>query len=451
MFIGREKELCHLNRYGGKTGIKILIVYGQRGIGKTTLLRQFLQGKEYFYYEAISCSFKQQRMFMEEQMRDMEIPIVSEAGFCEIFEAIENSKRKIIVIDEFQNISRIENEFFQEMCRYFQKENREMFFIFCSSSVGWVENSLKKKLDEFCLSVDEFYKINELKYKEFKQYFTEFSEEDSIGAYSILGGIPGLWKYFTDKYSLRENIEKHILQKEAPLLTYGQQYVEEELRETAVYNTILMALADGKQKLNDLYLYTGFSRAKISVYLKNLIQLNFVEKVNIKVEKEHENAPKGFYEVSFSYLDFYYRYLFPNQNKIGIWKSEEIFEKKIETTFPTFVAKGFQKICCEFLESESAKGRLPEEFSYVGKWIGKTGKIDLIFKNEDGEILTGICNWEKDMMVYEDYSLFIEAQKSAKIISEYITLFSKGKFDNRLREVHRKNPYVALVSLEQMR
>mgnify|MGYP003307889072 CR=1 FL=1 len=118
-----------------------------------------------------------------------------------------------------------------------------------------------------------------MKYQDFKEHFPLFSKKDSIGAFSILGGIPGLWQYFNDEFTLRENIENFILQSNEKLFDYGQQYVSEELRETAVYNTILGALADGKRKLNDLYIHTGFSRAKISVYLKNLMQLEIVEKV----------------------------------------------------------------------------------------------------------------------------------------------------------------------------
>ena len=57
---------------------------------------------------------------------------------------------------------------------------------------------------------------------------------------------------------------------------------------------------------------------------------------------------------------------------------------------------------------------------------------------------------EKEMLMYEDYQLFMECQESAKIKAEYMILFAAGKFDNRLREEAKKNPYLALVSLEQM-
>ena len=59
MFTGREKELQYLNDYYVKPGTQILVVYGQKGIGKTTLLEQFVEDKDCLYYEAISCSTRQ--------------------------------------------------------------------------------------------------------------------------------------------------------------------------------------------------------------------------------------------------------------------------------------------------------------------------------------------------------------------------------------------------------
>ena len=51
------------------------------------------------------------------------------------------------------------------------------------------------------------------------------------------------------------------------------------LRELPFYSTILSVLAENEPKLNYLFTRTGFSRAKISVYIKNLIQIDVAEKI----------------------------------------------------------------------------------------------------------------------------------------------------------------------------
>ena len=453
MFTGREKELQYLNDYYMKPGTQILVVYGQKGIGKTTLLEQFVEDKDCLYYEAISCSTRQQRVFMASHLEDMGISMPQYPEFEELFSVIEESEdnKKILVIDEFQNMCKTDNEFFEALYEYINREDKkDMFIILCSSSIGWVENSMVGKLGALSRMLSGFYKIKELKYQDFVAHFPLFSKEDSIGAFSILGGVPGLWQYFNDEFTLRENIESFILQSNERLFDYGQQYVAEELRETAVYNTLLGALADGKRKLNDLHHHTGFSRAKISVYLKNLMQLEIVEKVFSVDTDGHDNTQKGIYQIKHPYVHFYYRYLFPNQTKIMFWETEEFYDQYIAPTFKDFVAGCFKRVCHEFLEKENLMDRLPDKFVSKGQWVGKKGNIDFIFQDEEDEILTGICNWKKEMMMFEDYQLLMECQEDAKIKSEYVILFSAGNFDNRLREEVKKNEKLALISLEQI-
>ena len=48
MFVGREKELQDLHNFYENTETEILVLYGQTGMGKTVLLKQFLEGKEHF-------------------------------------------------------------------------------------------------------------------------------------------------------------------------------------------------------------------------------------------------------------------------------------------------------------------------------------------------------------------------------------------------------------------
>ena len=77
----------------------------------------------------------------------------------------------------------------------------------------------------------------------------------------------------------------------------AQQVIASELRELSVYNTILSAIAQGHNKLNDLFLATGYSRAKISVYMKNLSHCDIVETVVSFETGGWDNAKKGIYRI----------------------------------------------------------------------------------------------------------------------------------------------------------
>ena len=47
VFIGREKELAMLNQAYLKGGNSIVVLYGREQIGKTTLVKKFVQDKTY--------------------------------------------------------------------------------------------------------------------------------------------------------------------------------------------------------------------------------------------------------------------------------------------------------------------------------------------------------------------------------------------------------------------
>ncbi len=60
MFLGRTSELNYLNAFYDSEGSQLLVVYGQKNIGKTSLLKEFVKGKPYHYYCARSASEREQ-------------------------------------------------------------------------------------------------------------------------------------------------------------------------------------------------------------------------------------------------------------------------------------------------------------------------------------------------------------------------------------------------------
>lgn len=50
MFVGRKKELNTLNKAYSSDGFQMIVLYGRRRIGKSTLLREFIKDKKAIYY-----------------------------------------------------------------------------------------------------------------------------------------------------------------------------------------------------------------------------------------------------------------------------------------------------------------------------------------------------------------------------------------------------------------
>ena len=225
--------------------------------------------------------------------------------------------------------------------------------ILCSSSIGWVENSMVTRIGKAAYELSGFLKIKELEFQHMMKYFPGFDMKQGIETYAVLGGVPGLWKYFDDTISIEENICNHILDPSKYLYGEGQRIVEEEFRETGVYNTILAAIAAGNHKLNKLYLHTGFSRAKISVYLKNLMEFELVEKVFSYDTEGKANVQKGIYRIKNHFVNFYFTFLYPNLSNLDCMKPIEFYNCFIAPFFKKYVADYYRIICIQYMKKWS--------------------------------------------------------------------------------------------------
>lgn len=454
MFIGRASELQYLNNFYNRDGSQLLVVYGQKYIGKTTLLKEFVQDKPSHYYLAEPCSEREHRFRWGMQINFGESGKSTFPGFYDILDAVcrDSVSKKVIIIDEFQNIVKVSETFMKELIHFLHSriEQEKVMVILCSSSIGWIENSMITKIGEAAYELSGLLKIRELSFEDMVRRFPSFRIEECVEAYAILGGIPGLWNQFDDKLTIQQNICRNILNPDKFLFEEGERMVAEQLRETSVYNTILASIAAGKHKLNDLYLHTEFSRAKISVYLKNLMELELVEKIFSYDTAGRENVQKGIYRILHPFVNFYFTYMYPHMSALQTLSVGEYYNEYIYPSFRTYVAEGFKRVCRQHLEKWNEKEKLPIHFATIGEWVGKSGTIDVIAQDETGSTLIALCNWEKPMMTHADYEWVLSCAGKAKIKADYVYLYTATGFDEKLNLEAKVKSNLKLIQISDI-
>jgi len=95
--------------------------------------------------------------------------------------------------------------------------------------------------------------MNELLFDDAISFFPNYSVEDKMLVYAILGGIPHYLRQFDLALSLRENIIKNVLTKGCVLYSEVEFLIRQELREPALYNTVIESIVLGNTQLNDIY------------------------------------------------------------------------------------------------------------------------------------------------------------------------------------------------------
>ena len=89
--------------------------------------------------------------------------------------------------------------------------------------------------------------------------------------------------------------------------------LKQELREPAIYNAIIKAIAEGASRMNDIKMKVGEENSVVSKYLKTLIDLGIAKKETPITEKP---GKKTIYLLADNFFRFWYRFVPINMSAI---------------------------------------------------------------------------------------------------------------------------------------
>lgn len=450
----RKAQIKRLEELYQQDGNQLVILYGRRENGIRELLQDFCKEKKSFYYYApeVSAKAQQQRMIREvEKQYDVSL---SEESYDSCFSRVKSgdASKLVLIIDEFEHIVKKDQQFMESILKLKQHKlyPGPVMILLYTSAVAWAQQNMFKTLEKYKKKIDATEQLSELKFVEMVQSFPDYTVSQSVEVYGVIGGVQEYMEKWDESRDIRYNICKHILSPDGFLFGEAERIISKELREFSVYNTILEALASGKRKLNDLYQETGFSRAKISVYLKNLMAFDMVEKVTSFETGGWENAQKGLYQIKDTFINFWFKFVYPHLSDLYRMEPEKFYDTYIANGLEEYLNRYFVKVCVEYLELMNQVHKLPLQMHKMGTWIGKQGHIDIIVQNEVRENLICLCNWSEPEMTFEMCQKLFQSMEQAKLTANYYYLFSAKSFDEKLRKMVSADKRILLVDMNQL-
>ena len=445
MFLGRKKDLKFLEDNISAQDNKLLVIYGHKGVGKSSLMLRFAKDRSYYYYSSRTCSETEQIMLWSREMN------CRAENFDDVFSAMKAPEdgKLLVVIDEFQNILKYSENFMNSVVSLVKSELPVMV-VLLSSSISFVETDFVPRIGSMAMSINSFYKLAELNFMDCVNYFKDYTTRQCMEVYSLLGGIPAYWNAFDPALDVKENVIRNVLSPRGFLYCEGERIVSAELRELNVYSTLLNSLAEGRIKLNELHVHSGFSRAKISVYLKNLMERELVEKVFSYDNASGINAKKGIYRIALRFLEFYYRFMFAKKSALESMDAVQFYDNCIEPEIKSFHQGNFCRVCSEYLDILNQNNMLPIKASSFGEWVGKKGTIDIVMQDEEGENLLAFCDWEKEIIDMDMLNSCMETAKEARLSADHLYLFAAGSFSRELKDFASDNSFLKLVDIDTL-
>ncbi|MDD3369150.1 MAG: ATP-binding protein [Lachnospiraceae bacterium] len=443
--IGRNPEMKYLQSFYDRSEGQALVVYGEQGVGKRSLLQEFSRNKKVYSFQGRTLSEKELAYQWYLELGNTFPATDHDVTYSEILQSLlrDTAEKIVLIIYDFEYLLKAGDDFMESISHLFE-QTISVQIILVSSSVGFVEHTMVSYLGEYASLIQGILKLKPLGFREFSEYFKENEFSEQIKMYAVLGGFSDRWNFFQPGLSFHENMCRNYLSKKMRLATAGLDYADRVLRETSVYHTILSGLASGKNKLHDLFLQTEFPRAKISVYLKNLIDLELVEKV-VSFPIGEENLRKGIYRISNPFVLFYFTYIYPNLTAFNEYTAEAFFEKFVNPFLDYYMIQCYSRVCLAYMQELNKKKELPLHLKETGFWLGKSGLIDFVGRDENGKFITGGCHYGAGGFTESDFTWFQFCLDQAGITPDYIYLFSMTGFDQAVMKRVAKDPSLVLM------
>jgi hypothetical protein len=453
--IQRKKQYQQLCEAYESSQNSLVILSGRYGVGKTTLVREFAKGKTAYFYQASECSDREQRKLLCTSWQHLYSLDTEEwkehdgeetfPGYLPIFQAIchQTAEKTVIILEDFPWIAKNDPSIYEDIVSLLREETNIML-ILTVSTLTWREEEAKIEPRSFVSQITDRIILEPFSFLELVKYFPGTSMEEIIQIYALLGGIPGYLRFWDTGETVKENILRLFIRKDALLEEEAVHYMRMNLRELALYNTVLCALTRGVTRLNDMHMETGFSRAKISVYMKNLKQLGIVGKSDTLGIKCHDQELKGMYEITDPLVHFWYRFVYPYQTLRDMEEPEDFYDRIIASDLEEYTAFYFEKVCGQYIELMNLYQKLPVQYDISGSWYGKDGRIPLLAKDRDGQLLVVYSKWSRERFSAKDLEEILQYLIMAGIEPEYYFLFSRSDFDS---DVTKKVSFVKNINL----
>ncbi|MGN1304648.1 MAG: ATP-binding protein [Oscillospiraceae bacterium] len=461
MFIGREKELDKLNKLYSTGKFQMPVVYGRRRVGKTALLNEFVKDKDAIFFTAIESS-KQQNIEnlsrcifeYEHHCVDTTFPVYN--SFQEALEYVfklAEEKQVVFIIDEYPYAAKSDKSLSSVIQSLIDKnkDKSKLFMILCGSSMSFMEEQVLGYESPLYGRRTAQFKIFPFDFEESCKIFSSFTKTELACIYGIVGGTPQYLLQIDDGVSLKDNILNKILDTSAYLFEEPGNLLKQEVREAALYNAVITAIANGSTKVSEIATKVGEETSACTACLKKLMSLGIIKRETPFGEKE---GRKSLYIIDDSLFRFWYRFIPSNISALQNDMSDVVYTK-IEKDLNQYMGQTFEEICRQYLWRENRRGNTPITFTELDRWWGTDPtthtqeEIDIV-ASDGVDMIFAECKWKNELTDKDVLEKLMSRSDLLKCNNKYLYLFSKSGFTDKCAALADSLGNVTLVKFEDM-
>lgn len=432
-FIGRERELASLETMYQKDTFQMMVLYGRRRIGKTTLLNEFSRNKDPLFYTGIETKDSENLQefggtaFSHFHIEGSGLTFSSWQDILSFItsriKAASSSKRQLIILDEYPYIA----DASPELASLLQREidlswsRMNVMLILCGSSVTFMqEEVLGEKSPLYGRRTGQM-DLLPLDYRTSALFVPDYTPEEKAIVFGVTGGIPKYLSVFDASLPLHENIQHNYFLSSGYFYEEPMNLLRQEFRDVPLYYAIVNAIGQGCTQVNEISDRTGFDSSRLAPALRKLEAVRIVRRdVPILNEKNKKLVQ---YVLEDGMFRFWFRFVSRGAGAIERGYGERYYQNMVKPFLHEYMGPIFELICQEYTFRVGALGRFGGMITRIGKWRGNDpyrrtpSDIDVVGIDEmDKKAVIGECKFRNTIFGKEEYETLLSR---ARLVAPY--------------------------------
>lgn len=405
MFVDRVRELAYFQDLTArrKPGpAQLILLYGRRRVGKTALLLEWLarSGLSSTYWAAEKEPADWQRRKLYARLTGLPVrqtPLLD--SWAELWDAaatLLGDRRHILVLDELPYAAESDPATLSALQHAWDArfQHSNLILVLCGSQVKVMESLQLHQSPLFGRLTGQWY-LEPLPFSALRAFFPNWSAEERLAAYAIVGGVPAYLNWLDPDLSLSDNVRRIILSEGNMFLAEPAFLLYDEVRETQSFLAILKAIGLGRHTLGDIGNEALISASHLSSYLARLQDLKLVERrlPAAQAPALRRGSKSGRYHLADPYFRFYFRFIAPFHGYLP-YESERVLAR-IRQDLRAFVgATAFEDLSRQWVVQRGVAGDLPLRPEIVGAHWSRKLQADVVAVDwSNRQLLLGECKW----------------------------------------------------------
>jgi len=431
-FVDRNQELEIIRNALGNSNCFVVLT-GRRRIGKTRLVREALKGIDYI---ELFIPRKRLTLAMESIRESIEVQTgysPSFKNFKEVIEYLFRTEKKPVFIDEISNLTYVEDGAFSDLQAIIDKEkdNLKIRIVVDGSYVGVMKKIFMDNKEPLFGRATNLIDLQPLQVKDsiLMSMETGFNFNDSLEAYSLLGGVPRYLELLS-QYKNIKDLQTKIFSPGSIFLLEGENILIQEFGPAwTTYFSILEVTARGKLGPSAIANQLGMPIQMIPKYLETLEELHVVRRKRpVLGNKRHV-----YYQIWDKFFQLWFDVCYPRleQYRDG---TITVPQERIYSA----IGKGMERVIEEIFSPSDVLPFKPDNF---GSWWDRSGhEIDIaVYSKKAKALIAGEVKWSKKPVSLEVVEQLL---KNVELIDwyndsrkEYIFIVSKSGFSARAKQL----------------